>query len=146
MKTLYDILEVSPTDSLEAIKLSYQAKVRKLHPDKLGGYDRDNNNNEAAFLDLQAAWECLRDSVTRKEYDAELAKQQSQKSKSQELNLVDWELIEEEDSGELSYVYVCRCGEELWLPESTFQLTDGNSTKSVVYVTCSGCSLVYHIA
>jgi Pyruvate/2-oxoacid:ferredoxin oxidoreductase delta subunit len=141
-QTFYDILEVPPTASLETIKVSYQTKVRKLHPDKVSP---DCENNEVAFLTLQSAWECLRDSVTRKEYDTEIARGKSQKSKSQEVNAVDWELIEEEDTGEKCYVYACRCGEEMWLPESTFQTADGNHAKSVVYVTCTGCSLVYHV-
>ena len=156
MLNWYDILEVPSTASWETIKQSYQTKVRHLHPDKQQqcrvhqdhNHKDDDDNEMVAFLNVQAAWECLRDPVSKKEYDAELAKQQTQTSKSQPVSLAtDCELIEDEDSGELSYVYMCRCGEELWLSESTFQATSNSSSnnKPLVYATCSGCSLVYHV-
>ncbi|CAB9504354.1 DnaJ homolog subfamily B member 9 [Seminavis robusta] len=139
--TLYDILEVPPTATFDAIKKSYQSLARKLHPDK-----RNDDRDDAAFLKLQKAWECLRDPISRKDYDAELFRAQSQKSKSQKVEKDEWELVEEEESGELSHVYTCRCGEEIWLAEDSFQKKDNQSTvDSIIYATCPGCSLVYHV-
>jgi diphthamide biosynthesis protein 4 len=160
----YDILQVPSTASWEDIKASYQKLARQLHPDKREKkkQNNDNNNNNATnqedqneghdnidndndeFLALQKAWECLRDDALRKDYDLELAttSHKTMQSKSLATSLEDdWELIEEEDTGDLFYVFTCRCGEEIWLSEQ--QQQQHSSTKQVV--PCTGCSNVYHI-
>lgn len=178
--THYDILEVPPSSTFEILKASYQRKARKLHPDKrcslANQQERQNNetNNitrsesdlEEAFLRLQKAWECLRDTATRKDYDESLAIQNRHKTKSQALTLEDdLELVEDEDTGELCHVYMCRCGADLWLPPQntdtdaeTNTVSEETTTNSNqqrqprdtkgeknVYITCDGCSLVFHI-
>ena len=138
--THYEVLEVSPTASLDSIKASFHKKARKYHPDKRTSNGRVDE--EQAFLDLQKAWQCLRDPISRKEYDELLLKQQTQTAKSTELALDDWELVEEEDSGDLCFLYSCRCGEDLWLPQRELE---SGSIGSKVYVRCDGCSLVFHV-
>ena len=66
VKTLYDILEVSPTASSEVIKNAYRALAAKYHPDA-GEY-----SNENAFKILGKAFSVLSDPEKRRQYDARL--------------------------------------------------------------------------
>jgi curved DNA-binding protein CbpA len=134
--THYDVLEVPANSTFETIKASYQTKARKLHPDKNHGVESEE------FLRLQAAWECLRTVENRKEYDASLKQQETQFSKSQPVPLDEWELVEEEESGDLCFVYACRCGEDLWLPQAALMAKEIGEK---IHVTCDGCSLVFHV-
>ena len=147
--THYDVLQVPFTASLESIKTSYQQQARRLHPDKRGMYPMQKNDLESdldhEFLRIQSAWECLRDAASRKEYDAGLSMQRTERTKSQPLTFNDLELVEEEDTGDLCYLYTCRCGEEIWLPQERLEAAGRDDDQSNVYITCDGCSLVFHV-
>jgi molecular chaperone DnaJ len=62
-KNYYDILQVSPTASFEAIKKSYRALAKKFHPDAAG-----NENNTHLFFDIQLAYETLINPSLRQAY------------------------------------------------------------------------------
>ncbi|OTB07002.1 hypothetical protein M426DRAFT_318369 [Hypoxylon sp. CI-4A] len=62
---LYQTLGVSATASLEEIRKAYRDLCRKVHPDKAGNTQENNDR----FAQVQEAWEILRDEVLRKEYD-----------------------------------------------------------------------------
>ena len=66
MKTHYDILNVSPIATLDEIKVAHRKLALKYHPDK---HDRTKTRIELNFHRIQEAWECLRDSEKRQEYD-----------------------------------------------------------------------------
>lgn len=146
-QTYYEILQVPPTATFDSIKASYQRIARQLHPDKrtlLGTRNEATDSDlDGEFLRLQSAWECLRTAATRKDYDESLAIQNRHKTKSQPLTENDLELVEEEDTGDFFYVYTCRCGEDLWMPQSTIESTSNKQSASPVYITCDGCSLVF---
>ncbi len=62
MRTLYDILGVSPDADQSKVKAAYKRRSKETHPDKDGG-------NEEEFKAVIAAWECLGDPKKRAHYD-----------------------------------------------------------------------------
>lgn len=63
-KDYYAILGVKPSDDLKAIKTAYRRLARKYHPDV-----SQEPNAEAQFKDVAEAYEVLKDSERRAEYD-----------------------------------------------------------------------------
>lgn len=61
MKSLYDILGVSPTANQGEIRAAYRSKVKEAHPD-VGG-------SSEAFNEIVLAYEILSDEYRRKHYD-----------------------------------------------------------------------------
>ena len=61
MKSLYEILGVSPEASMAELRAAYRAKVKEVHPDTGG-------TNEA-FSEVVLAYEILSDDHRRKQYD-----------------------------------------------------------------------------
>lgn len=59
---LYKILGVEPSAALEEITKSYRKLAMKYHPDRKDG-------NQGKFLEVQRAYEVLRDTERRKRYD-----------------------------------------------------------------------------
>jgi len=66
MKNYYEILGVSIDASLEEIKKAYRELVRKYHPDV------GESSDVERFLEVQEAFEVLRDQKTRDVYDRRL--------------------------------------------------------------------------
>lgn len=66
LRTHYEVLEVAPGATLAEIQKAYHAKIRKVHSDVLGF----KNENEYA---LNFAYNVLKDTQRRQQYDAELA-------------------------------------------------------------------------
>jgi curved DNA-binding protein len=63
-KDYYAILGVKPTDDIKAIKTAYRRLARKYHPDVSSEADA-----EARFKEVAEAYEVLKDSERRAEYD-----------------------------------------------------------------------------
>jgi curved DNA-binding protein CbpA len=150
--TFYEILQVPLTATFEEIKTSYQSKARMLHPDKQNRSNKGGNAStarEESFLALQKAWECLRDPQRRKDYDLELYQTTTGKtSKSIPVSIDEWELVQDEETDELGYMYACRCGEDIWLSQDNFEQDRITTSKTFVdssLVPCEGCSSVYRI-
>lgn len=136
-KTHYEVLKVSRTATFEEIKTAHRNLARLSHPDKVAG-------NECTFRQLQKAWECLRDEQSRKAYDEELAvkeaKLKSRRQAAMPLSLSGMEVGQDDESGELVYVYACRCGEEVHVWQQ-----DVPPAKQTILTDCSGCSFTYSI-
>ena len=66
MTTHYDTLGVDQNASQEEIKSAYRKKAATMHPDKTTG-------NEEKFKEIQKAYETLKDSASRAEYDNQSA-------------------------------------------------------------------------
>jgi len=64
-RTLYEVLQVSPTASPEVIRSSYRSLARLYHPDLNGEPEADTRMRE-----LNAAYAVLNDSERRARYDA----------------------------------------------------------------------------
>lgn len=63
-KDYYALLEVEPTADLKTIKTSYRRLARKYHPDV-----STEANAETKFKEMAEAYEVLKDSDKRAEYD-----------------------------------------------------------------------------
>ncbi len=64
-KDYYEILEVDKNATVDEIKSAYRKLAKKFHPD-LNKNDHDAKNK---FIELQEAYETLKDPKKRKEYD-----------------------------------------------------------------------------
>lgn len=64
IKDYYAILEVKPSDDIKAIKTAYRRLARKYHPDV-----STEANAETRFKEVAEAYEVLKDSERRAEYD-----------------------------------------------------------------------------
>jgi curved DNA-binding protein CbpA len=62
MKSLYEILGLSPEANTAEIRAAYRAKVKEVHPDTGGSSE--------AFSEVVLAYEVLSDDYRRKQYDA----------------------------------------------------------------------------
>lgn len=88
--THYDILGIPETATLDEIKAAHREKAKQYHPDRQRMQhtsDGDSNSNrsgiinrdhEDLFIQIQMAWECLRDAETRAKYDDMLRRKRDQ--------------------------------------------------------------------
>src|SRR3990172_3745971 len=72
-KDLYKVLGISRDADIKEIRTAYRRLAKIHHPDR----NMDKLTSESAFKEIQEAYETLKDSERRKEYDAELAKVES---------------------------------------------------------------------
>lgn len=71
-RTLYEILNASPSDSHQSLKLKYRQLVRQTHPDTVINVDNDSNEREEAakeFAKIAQAWSILSNPKERLRYD-----------------------------------------------------------------------------
>jgi DnaJ-class molecular chaperone len=132
MPTHYEVLRVHPNADEATLKQAYHRAARQFHPDKQQGSD-----DMESFRQVQAAWECLRDSHSRKIYDLALLQQQHTHhglpNTHQVLHVSDCHLQSIVDhNGEMIdvFMYTCRCGQD-------------NEITDDPLLECTGCSLLY---
>ncbi|KAI8129907.1 hypothetical protein FF38_01996 [Lucilia cuprina] len=80
-RNFYEILNVTSNATLEELKVNYKQLILQYHPDKLQQQQQLENNlqkleinneaNDKEFVAITEAWNCLKDPVKRKQYDAE---------------------------------------------------------------------------
>ena len=143
---LYAVLGVDGDARPEDIRKAYRDMVRLVHPDKLPNARGDQHAVVSAgkFLDVQRAWQVLSDPGQKNRYDAWRAKQRVVLLMSEEGlgNHVHEELLLSEleyDEEEYAHVYLCRCGETVYIDEDDFE------NRSDAVVTCGSCSLRYSV-
>lgn len=80
----YEILNVNQNATLEELKAKYKQMILQCHPDKLLQQQQDtiddirnlendlNGSSRQEFVAIAEAWNCLKDPLKRKKYDAEL--------------------------------------------------------------------------
>jgi DnaJ-class molecular chaperone len=104
-----------------------------------------------SFIEIQEAWEVLRDSSKRQEYDlclkANRHHQQSKYDSAILLSSEDWEEAIDDETQERIWVYDCRCGQELYI-DNIDDIDDNKNNqeakkKKEIFVDCPGCCFVY---
>ncbi|KAF2069699.1 hypothetical protein CYY_008985 [Polysphondylium violaceum] len=140
----YEILNVQQNADYKEIKKSFSALILQYHPDK----NNSNSNSSGStlddkdknkYLEIQKAWEVLRDDDKRKQYDSELLEQGRQKySVSDEVDIDDMELVMDEEDGCDYYSYPCRCG-------SKYTITEDDLLDNLDIAWCTGCSLTIRV-
>lgn len=75
MKDYYEILGVSPNSETEVITASYKAMMRKYHPDTNGAAEA-----AAKAKEINEAYEVLKSTLQRREYDAKRAQNSPRKN------------------------------------------------------------------
>nr|XP_034840298.1 DPH4 homolog [Maniola hyperantus] len=120
----YKVLHSDRKASDEELKRSYQRLALLFHPDKVG------HGHEEEFYLLQKAWSILKDPVSRRQYDAELACYEND-----QLLLYDTISITEMvyDASEGVYTYQCRCNGVYYLKASELSSNEVN-------IGCNECS------
>ncbi len=74
MRTLYDLLQISPNADHDAVERAYQQRVQEYQPACLAGLGPVSRQAaEQEWEWIQYAYEVLREPQTRAAYDAELA-------------------------------------------------------------------------
>lgn len=165
--THYTILGLPQDSTLSTIRNAYTALVLKLHPDKANtateietmissassnssfSTEKDTTT-EDKFIQVQLAWEVLRDTVLRKQYDDELRQvlmdqqqQQYDRPVSDEIEFEDLtktpstpDIIDSFSTpfSIVKYTYPCRCGD-------LFTITDHDITNRITLFDCNTCSL-----
>uniref|UniRef100_A0A1A9WRZ0 J domain-containing protein n=1 Tax=Glossina brevipalpis TaxID=37001 RepID=A0A1A9WRZ0_9MUSC len=153
-RNYYDILNANPTSTIDELKLNYKQLILQYHPDKMNHYKpsdelshvldssssstssssvANERHNIKEFIDITEAWNCLKDPVKRKQYDAQLMLNKFHKHNNtyakimlndmkkkkiypQTGNIEMNELLlldnDDDDDGGCCYCYVydCRCG------------------------------------
>ena len=144
---LYNVLGVEQNASAAIIKQAYHKMVLQYHPDRNHQKEKQTKDN-MSFLQIQEAWELLRDGDKRRLYDEELNKlklKESNVSISYHATLNDLELIDDEkdENGKIInfYEYPCRCGDYFEIEISANSInTDKSNSKSVI-TSCPTCCL-----
>ena len=152
----YDVLNICPTATTATIKDAYHTLIKQYHPDRRNQYDSaiDTNANnyhsethpsDRDFVQIQTAWECLRDPITRLSYDDQLYQKQQQhnmRRRQRQQNSIPITIDEcrqerqfvetdnENDSDDaclgeshnetmvvVDYIYQCRCGHDLYVAQ-----------------------------
>ena len=94
-QTLYDILGVKPDAAADEIKHAYRKLAGKWHPDKNKGHEE---HAAEMFKSIAHAYTVLKDKVSRKAYDDELAFAYSSSSDYEESSTSDEKQSEQTDS------------------------------------------------
>ncbi len=83
--SFYQVLQIDSSCSQEEIRRAYHIAARRLHPDKASNsvlkYEiklkAEVSNDEKQFLDIQEAYETLRDQELRTQYDLKLRQEEA---------------------------------------------------------------------
>lgn len=84
--TLYELLEVTPEASFDAIKAAYFRLARKLHPDHRSGLKLDDADGvfDDLYLRVKDAYEILSSETERRRYDFGLSRKTESQARVQE--------------------------------------------------------------
>ena len=147
--SFYEVLGVSNTCSSDDVRRAYHQLARQYHPDKRSPVVSANSNDSAVksqqqqlFLCVQEAYETLRNTELRRQYDAKLQQDALVRKREHEVVVVSDEValsamqrvyLQGEDD-DVVYTHTCRCGD-------VYEISDIEIWDGVDVVPCSGCSL-----
>uniref|UniRef100_A0A7S3PA94 Diphthamide biosynthesis protein 4 n=1 Tax=Aplanochytrium stocchinoi TaxID=215587 RepID=A0A7S3PA94_9STRA len=125
----YKVVGADRQSSADEIRKLYHDKIKALHPDKVTKENHTETSREE-FLQVQEAWEILRDPEKRRQYDLQLGLG----SNATEVDLDDIPYNGEKEV----FDYKCRCGDSILI-------TVGNLEEGLDLFECSSCSLRIHV-
>lgn len=129
-ETYYTILGCEESATLEEIKRNYQQLIKCNHPDKNSRVSSDK------FIQINEAWNTLRDSNLRAQYDASLLHKSLHESPLvyAEINVNDLKFTDS------TAHYTCRCGHNISIDR------DDLSTEEILFecAECSNCIIVFN--
>ena len=138
-QTHYEVLQVDNTASLREIKNAYNAMVRRSHPDRIS--TETSSECSLEFISIQNAWEVLRDSKKRKEYDKSLQTIAYRCNKVPIAYCVALNDCDEfsNNSGESGseFEYACRCGDYFEFTVTKQQISECDT----IIMQCDTCCL-----
>ncbi|KAK9891068.1 hypothetical protein WA026_013394 [Henosepilachna vigintioctopunctata] len=119
----YKLLECESDATYEQLKENYQKLAKKFHPDKT------LNHHTEEFIKVDKAWRILKDPNLRKEYDANLLKDEINNQIIIYAELRKEHLIFDKDS---TSKYPCRCGSEFIIEQDYLE--------DECLIECTDCS------
>ena len=148
--SFYEVLNVPTTCSSDDVRRAYHQMARQFHPDKRSTATDAAVPSEQHFLRVQAAYETLRHSELRRQYDAKLQQHTRGRTRQQEVVVVsddvplsamhrvqlqDEDGKDDDDNGDVVvYTHACRCGD-------VYEVSEHELWHGVDVVPCAGCSL-----
>ncbi|KAF0977516.1 hypothetical protein FDP41_003508 [Naegleria fowleri] len=152
----YDILQVPSHASLHEIKQQYKILAKLYHPDAAVNFNNHSSstistemNHHEKFIQLQQAYELLRDAKKRRNYDKQYHLNKYSLEKQYIGNISDFVLLsemrfnEEMDCCEMD----CRCG-GLYII-SMNEISSSNETTLGYFksynINCNNCSLIIQV-
>lgn len=142
----YDVLRIPRDASAEEIRRAYHRLALEQHPDRSSGAAPSGTPGDAAaphadFVQLQQAWEALREPEARRRYDAALQAEDDAgmraTARTSDVDLGDMEYTEDV-AGLGVWSRRCRCG-------ATFELTEDQLADGIETLECSCCSLAIRL-
>lgn len=127
----YSVLNCDASATYEELKRNYQQLIKIHHPDKFEEKLQIVSNSNEAFQKIDRAWKTLRDSESRKEYDATLL----QNDLNQEcLIYANLSMDELEFNNENVSRYPCRCGSYFVIDKNDVEIN------KLIVIECSECT------
>lgn len=124
---LYEILKCDANAPTDEIKKSYQSLILKYHPDK-------EPQHAAMFIQLNEAWNVLRDPDKRRVYDVEMMQKRFSENRIvHETVSLDRDFSFDDETN--AYCRDCRCG-------ALFMVSKEDINDKDCYLECDECSLV----
>jgi hypothetical protein len=146
----YEILNVPSSATSLQIKESYRTLIKQYHPDKCNRSKNDNENimtdnatttnnykyyntnttksqKRNQFIQIQLAWECLRDSQLRLQYDKELLHSLQAKQQRQQNDDDEHEKQQKQQRNAIP-IYITDCRSSIMGPELDYDNNNNNDT------------------
>jgi len=129
----YEVLGVPRDASADDIRRAYHRLAREQHPDRSSAVP----GGGPPFVQLQEAWEALRDAEARRTYDVALTADEYAQLRASALthdvDLSEMDYAEDESGGGV-WSYTCRCA-------ARFELTEAQLADGVELLECQSCTL-----
>eukprot|EP00962_Isochrysis_galbana_P012016 scaffold3382_cov108-Isochrysis_galbana.AAC.5 len=129
----YDVLGVQHNATANEIRRAYHRLAREQHPDR----GCATPEGHQAFVQLQQAWELLREPERRRRYDAALEEERyallRATALTHDVDLSDMEYAEDA-CGAGVWSCSCRCG-------AMFKLTESQLSAGIETLECQSCTL-----
>ncbi|KAG2386276.1 hypothetical protein C9374_002722 [Naegleria lovaniensis] len=145
----YDILQLPSHATLNEIKQQYKILAKLYHPDAASNNSSSTSHHEK-FIELQQAYELLRDSKKRRNYDKQFHLNKYHLEKQYIGNISDYVLLSEMRFNEMNDCCEmdCRCGGLYIISMNDIANNSNNETLGYFKsynINCNNCSLIIQV-